>query len=38
MPERVLVSDMVLASPVEMPSVESDLGAAEVDFFLLKLL
>ena len=30
MPERVLVFEVVLVSPVEMPSVESDLGTAEV--------
>ena len=38
MPERVLISDMVLASPVEVPYLELDLGTAGVDSSLLNLL
>ena len=38
MPEKVLVSEMVLASPVEMPSLELDLMAAEMGSSLLDLL
>ena len=38
MPERVLVFEVILVSPVEMPSVVSDLVTAEVHWSLWGLL